>query len=120
MTGRSMSMGDSERYDTGGVSMIADDLISFIKNDLKVFGLGVLFFLVVTLSFIFRRPRWIFLPMLCCAFSVIAMMGLLGMFGWEVTIISSNFISLQLIITMAITIHLIVRYRELYFNNPEM
>ena len=109
---------DAELF-LGGVSMIADDLISFIKNDLKVFGLGVLFFLVVTLSFIFRRPRWIFLPMLCCAFSVIAMMGLLGMFGWEVTVISSNFISLQLIITMAITIHLIVRYRELYFDNPE-
>ncbi len=103
----------------GGVSMIADDLISFIKNDLKKFGLGVLFFLIVTLSIIFRRIRWIFLPILCCAFSAISMMGLLGTFGWEVTVISSNFISLQLIITMAITIHLIVRYRELHRCNPE-
>jgi hypothetical protein len=56
---------------------------------------------------------------LCCAFSAIAMMGLLGLFDWEVTVISSNFISLQLIITMAITIHLIVRYRELNLKNPE-
>ncbi len=103
----------------GGVSMIADDLISFIKNDLKIFGVGVLFFLIVTLSIIFRRIRWIFLPILCCAFSAISMMGLLGMFGWEVTVISSNFISLQLIITMAITIHLTVRYRELHRNNPK-
>jgi len=103
----------------GGVSMIGDDLISFIKNDLKTFGLGVLFFLVVTLGVIFRKTRWIFLPMLCCTFSAISMMGLLGLFGWEVTVMSSNFISLQLIITMAITIHLIVRYRELHFNNPE-
>ncbi|MBW2681327.1 MAG: MMPL family transporter, partial [Deltaproteobacteria bacterium] len=103
----------------GGVSMIADDLISFIKNDLKVFGLGVLFFLILTLGIIFRKTRWIFLPILCCAFSAIAMMGLLGLFDWEVTVISSNFISLQLIITMAITIHLIVRYRELSLKNPE-
>jgi len=103
----------------GGVSMIADDLISFIKNDLKIFGVGVLFFLIVTLSIIFRRIRWIFLPILCCAFSAISMMGLLGMFGWEVTVISSNFISLQLIITMAITMHLTVRYRELHRNNPK-
>ena len=103
----------------GGVSMIADDLISFIKKDLKVFGFGVLFFLIVTLGIIFRSIRWIFLPMLCCAFSVIAMMGLLGVFDWEVTVISSNFISLQLIITMAISIHLIVRYRELHFQHPE-
>ncbi|MGW8326007.1 MAG: efflux RND transporter permease subunit, partial [Desulfobacterales bacterium] len=103
----------------GGVSMIADDLISFIKNDLKVFGLGVLFFLIVTLGIIFKKLRWIFLPIICCAFSVVSMMGLLGLFDWEVTVISSNFISLQLIITMAITIHLIVRYRELFIKHPE-
>jgi len=73
----------------------------------------------VTLSVIFRNLRWVILPILCCAFSAISMMGLLGMFGWPVTVISSNFISLQLIITMAITIHLIVRYRDLALNNPE-
>ncbi|MBU1161041.1 MAG: MMPL family transporter [Proteobacteria bacterium] len=103
----------------GGVSMIADDLISFIKNDLKVFGFGVLFFLIITLGIIFKKKRWIFLPIICCAFSVVSMMGLLGLFDWEVTVISSNFISLQLIITMSITIHLIVRYRELCIKNPE-
>ena len=103
----------------GGVSMIADDMVSFIKNDLKIFGIGVFFFLIVTLSIIFRKLRWVMLPMLCCGFSAISMMGLLGLFGLEVTVISSNFISLQLIITMAITIHLIVRYRELSQKNPE-
>ncbi|MGB5750786.1 MAG: MMPL family transporter, partial [Desulfobacterales bacterium] len=72
----------------------------------------------VTLSIIFRSTRWVLLPMLCCSFSAISMMGLLGMFGWQVTVISSNFISLHLIITMAITIHLIVRYRDLAFHNP--
>ena len=102
----------------GGVSMIADDMISFIKSDLKVFGIGVLFFLIVTLGIIFGNVRWVLLPILCCTFSAISMMGLLGMFGWQVTVISSNFISLQLIITMAITIHLIVRYRGLAFHNP--
>ena len=103
----------------GGISMIADDLISFIKKDLKIFGIGVLFFLIVALGVIFRNKRWVIIPILCCAFSAIAMMGLLGMFDWEVTVISSNFISLQLIITMAITIHLIVRYRDLALSNPQ-
>ena len=97
----------------GGVSIITDDMINFIKSDLQTFGFGVAFFLIVTLGVIFRRKRWVFLPMLCCVFSAISMMGLLGLFGWKVTVISSNFISLQLIITMAVTIHLIVRYREL-------
>ncbi|MHC4642490.1 MAG: efflux RND transporter permease subunit [Planctomycetota bacterium] len=103
----------------GGVSMIADDMISFIKNDLKIFGIGVLLFLIIALGIIFRRIRWVCLPILFCLISVVCMAGLLGWFGWEVTVISSNFISLQLIMTMAIVIHLIVRYRELLAQNPE-
>jgi len=110
--------GDAELF-LGGVSMIADDMITFIKNDLKVFGLGVLALLILTLGIIFGRIRWIFLPMLCCVVSVVCMIGLLGWFGWEVTVVSSNFISLQLILTMAISIHLIVRYRELLAESPE-
>ncbi|MHC4638046.1 MAG: efflux RND transporter permease subunit [Planctomycetota bacterium] len=103
----------------GGVSMIADDMITFIRNDLKVFGVGVAVFLVLTLGIIFRRIRWVCLPMLCCAVSAVCMIGLLGWLGWEVTVVSSNFISLQLILTMAIAIHLIVRYRELLSMNPQ-
>jgi predicted RND superfamily exporter protein len=103
----------------GGISVITDDLIRFVKQDLKIFGIGIAFFLIITLGIIFGKVRWVVLPMLCCVFSVIAMMGFLGMFGWKVTVISSNFISLQLIITMAITIHLIVRYKDLMLRNPE-
>jgi len=103
----------------GGVGMIADDMIAFIKKDLKVFGLGALLFLILMLGIIFRSIRWICIPMLCCAVSVICMIGLLGWLGWEVTVVSSNFISLQLIMTMALVIHLIVRYRELLVKNPQ-
>ncbi len=102
----------------GGVSMIADDLISFIKSDLRVFGLSVLSLLALTLWLIFRQLQWVVLPLLCSVLSVVATCGLLGMFGWEVTVISSNFISLQLIITMSVVIHLIVRYRELICMDP--
>jgi predicted RND superfamily exporter protein len=103
----------------GGVDMIADDMLSFIRNDLKVFGTGVFLFLVGVLGILFRSLRWVVLPVLCCTFSTLTMMGILGLCGWEVTVISSNFVSLQLIITMAITIHLIVRYRELFRQHPE-
>ena len=102
----------------GGVSMIADDLITFIKSDLKVFGLSVLCLLAFTLWRIFRQLHWVVLPLLCSVLSVVTTCGLLGMFDWEVTVISSNFISLQLIITMAVVIHLIVRYRELICHDP--
>ncbi|NOY68432.1 MAG: RND family transporter [Deltaproteobacteria bacterium] len=103
----------------GGISMIADDMMAYVKNDLKVFSVGVFLFLVVTLGFIFRQIRWVLLPVLSCAFSAIIMIGILGYFDWEVTVISSNFISLQLIMTMAMSIHLVVRYRELSRENPD-
>ena len=103
----------------GGVSMIADDMITFIKNDLRVFGLGVFFLLILSLLAIFKRIRWVVLPLLCCAVSAISMIGLLGWLGWEVTVVSSNFVSLQLIMTLSLAIHLIVRYRELLRLNPD-
>jgi len=110
--------GDADLF-LGGGSMISDDMITFIKNDLKVFGVGVLMFLILTLGIIFRRIRWVCLPMLCCGISVICMIGLLGWLGWKVTVVSSNFISLQLITTIAIVIYLIVQYRELLARNPQ-
>jgi len=79
----------------GGISMIADDMIRFVKNDLKLFGFGVFCFLVLTLGVIFKRVCWVVLPLLCCLFSAVAMIGLLGLFNWKVTVISSNFISSQ-------------------------
>jgi predicted RND superfamily exporter protein len=103
----------------GGMSMIADDMINFIKSDLRVFGAVVFLLLVLTIAVIFRRTYWVILPMLVCAVSVTWTIGFLGWFGWEVTVISSNFISLQLIITLAMTIHLMVRYRELAANQPD-
>lgn len=104
----------------GGVTMITDDMVSFIKNDLLVFGIGVFVFLVVMLSIIFRKPRWVILPLLSCAFAGALMIGLLGLVGWNVTVISSNFISLMLIITMSMNIHLVVRYRQLRNDLPDL
>ena len=103
----------------GGISMIADDMITFIKNDLKMFGVGVFLLLVLMLGIIFKNFRWIMMPMLCCFLSVICMMGVLGAFDWDVTVISSNFVSLQLIITLAIVVHLVVRYREFQLTLPQ-
>ena len=102
----------------GGVPMIVADMINFIRHDLVSFGLGVLVFLVVMLYLIFRSPRWIILPMVCCFASVVFMFGFLGLIGWKVTVVSSNFTSLLLIITLSLCVHLIVRYNELYDEIP--
>ena len=104
----------------GGVTMISDDMVTFIKNDLVVFGVGVFAFLIAMLSIIFRKARWVALPLLSCAYAGMLMIGLLGLVGWSVTVISSNFISLMLIITMSMNIHLVVRYRQLRQDLPDL
>ncbi len=97
----------------GGIPMIADDMISFIKNDIIVFGIGVFIFIIITLWFVFKKFIWILIPISSCFFSVLIMMGLLGIIGWKVTVISSNFIALMLILTMAMNIHLSTRFIQL-------
>ena len=103
----------------GGIPMIADDMISFIKNDITVFGIGVLLFIIGTLWFIFRKIIWIIIPISSCFFSVLIMTGLLGLLGWKVTVISSNFIALMLILTMAMNIHMSTRFVQLK-KNPSL
>ena len=93
--------------------MIADDMMTFIKSDIIVFGIGVLLFIIITLWFVFRKLIWIIVPISSCFFSVIIMMGLLGLLGWKVTVISSNFIALMLILTMAMNIHMSTRFLQL-------
>ncbi|WP_026803663.1 efflux RND transporter permease subunit [Aliarcobacter lanthieri] len=100
----------------GGVNMIASDAIGFVKNDLLIYGLSLIIIFIFILWYIFRRIRWVFIPILICFISIISTGGVLGFFDWEVTVISSNFVALQLIITMSIVIHLIERYRELFFK----
>jgi predicted RND superfamily exporter protein len=97
----------------GGIPMIADDMMTFIKSDIVVFGLGVLLFIITTLWFVFRKLIWIIVPISSCFFSVIIMIGLLGLLGWKVTVISSNFIALMLILTMAMNIHMSTRFLQL-------
>ncbi|WP_440647952.1 efflux RND transporter permease subunit [Candidatus Pelagibacter sp. HIMB1521] len=112
------SYGDVGKIYLGGIPMIADDMMTFIKSDIIVFGIGVLLFIIATLWFVFRNLIWIIVPISSCFFSVIIMMGLLGLLGWKVTVISSNFIALMLILTMAMNIHMSTRFLQLKKNFP--
>ena len=112
--------GENAKIYLGGIPMIADDMMSYIKSDIVVFGIGVFIFIVLTLWFIFKNLKWVVMPLLGCATSVIIMIGLLGLIGWKVTVISSNFIALMLILNMAMNIHLTVRFLQLKKELPQL
>ena len=112
--------GENAKIHLGGIPMIADDMMSYIKSDIVVFGIGVFIFIIFTLWFIFRNIKWVIMPLLGCATSVIIMIGLLGLIGWKVTVISSNFIALMLILNMAMNIHVTVRFLQLKKEYPNL
>ena len=112
--------GENAKIHLGGIPMIADDMMSYIKSDIVVFGIGVFVFIIFTLWFIFRNIKWVIMPLLGCVTSVIIMIGLLGLIGWKVTVISSNFIALMLILNMAMNIHVTVRFLQLKKEYPQL
>ena len=104
----------------GGIPMIADDTITFVKNDMMVFGFGVLIFILLVLYLIFRSPIWIAIALSNCIFSLILMVGVVSFLNWKITVISSNFISLMLILSLSMTVHIIVRYRQIINDNENL
>ncbi|MEA2049864.1 MAG: efflux RND transporter permease subunit [Campylobacterota bacterium] len=102
----------------GGANMVADDMVGFVKSDLKTFGLVIIFLLVIVLYLLFKEIKWVLIPLFISTFSIIITSGFLGLFSWEITVISSNFISLQLIMNMSLVVHLIIKYKEL--NSKEL
>src|SRR6056297_1394291 len=110
---------DQATIHLGGVPMIAVDSIAFIRSDLTTFGVAVGAFIILILAVAFRRWQWVALPVATCAGTVVGMIGLLGLLGWPVTVVSSNFVSLLLILNLALVVHLIVRYRELHQLHPD-
>lgn len=105
--------GDAAEIHLGGLPMISTDMLAFIRHDLVVFGVALVIMLSLLLTLIFRSVRWVLLPLLVCAATIVSMIGLLGLMRWPVTVVSSNFVSLLLILTLSLTVHLAVRYREL-------
>jgi predicted RND superfamily exporter protein len=105
--------GESAQIHLGGLPMITDDMMSFVQSDIVVFGIGVFLFIIITLWLIFKKIKLVVIPLLGCVFSVGSMIGILGLLGWKVTVISSNFIALMLILNMAMNIHVTVRFLQI-------
>ncbi|MFL2900636.1 MAG: RND family transporter [Candidatus Pelagibacterales bacterium] len=97
----------------GGVSMIANDTIAFVKNDIIIFGIGAFIFILIVLYLVFRSPLWMIACIANCIFILTIMIGSISLLGWKVTVISSNFIMLILILSLSMTVHIVVRYRQI-------
>lgn len=110
---------DSAQLFVGGAALVTNDMIQFIRDDLQTFGLAIAIFIIISLTIIFRQFRLIFLPLVACGVTAIVMLGFLSWIDWRLTVISSNFIALLLIVTLAVAIHLQVYYQEASRLDPD-
>lgn len=111
---------DQSRIFVGGVPMIAADMLDFVQDDLVTFGTSIILVMVAMLALIFKDYRWVVIPISVCTLSALLMLGILGYTDWRMTVISSNFVAVLLVVALALAIHLVVRYRELEGKEPLM
>ena len=111
---------DQSRIFVGGVPMIAADMLDFVQDDLVTFGSSIILVMIAMLALIFRDYRWVLIPISVCTLSALLMLGILGYTDWRMTVISSNFVAVLLVVALALAIHLVVRYRELEVKEPNM
>ena len=111
---------DQSRIFVGGVPMIAADMLDFVQDDLVTFGTSIILVMIAMLALIFRDYRWVVIPISVCTLSALFMLGILGYTDWRMTVISSNFVAVLLVVALALAIHLVVRYRELEAREPNM
>lgn len=110
---------DSAKLFLGGLPMIVADSVAFINADVVVFGSAALLVIILILIIAFRQFGWVLVPLISCAATGFIIVCLLGLLNWPISVVSSNFLSLLLIITLSLNIHLIVRYRELAKLNSD-
>jgi len=98
----------------GGVEMITDDMVEYVKSDLVTFGVIIVLLLIMILFILLKSFDWVFIALSICSSSLIITSGLINLLDFKITVVSSNFISLALIMNMSLVIHLIIKYKELY------
>lgn len=103
----------------GGIMLIASDMIDYVKSDLITYGTALSIILALMLWIFFRHIYFVALSFCVCLFSLVVSSGIFSFFGYQITIVSSNYVSLLLIISVSLIVHLIVSYLEFYEKFPK-
>ena len=101
----------------GGPSMIATDMMEYIQSDLMIFGSAVALIFAVMLYLFFGSLWLVVLPLMNAFLATFITAGFLGYMDWKISVVSSNFIALLLILTISLTVHLLVKINELKQEN---
>jgi len=110
---------DKGEFYLAGAPLIGNDMKTFVQQDIKVFGLAIIFIMAFVLFLFFRRTKWVVLPLICATMNVLLVSGITALFGFQLTIISANFVALLIIFSITLSIHVIIRYQEIQSLYPQ-
>ena len=95
-----------------GPAMIVSDTITYIKNDVMTFGLITFLMFFILLNIFFRDFWSAFVIMSNASLVIYITICLLGFFDWPISIVSSNFLTLLFISSVAVSVHMVVKIKE--------
>ncbi|QMU61009.1 MAG: MMPL family transporter [Gammaproteobacteria bacterium] len=110
---------DKGEFYLAGAPLIGNDMKEYVVKDIRTFGIAILGIMIVVLFLFFRKPAWIFLALICAVLNVLLVAGLASLLGFQLTIISSNFVALLIIFSVTLSIHVIIRYQEIQAKHPD-
>ena len=102
----------SQQSFLSGAPLVSDDMKQYVQQDIKVFGVAAMLTMAVILFIIFHSFSWMVITLVCSFMNVLVVSGLIGLINFKLTIVSSNYIAILLIFSLAIGIHVVVRYQE--------
>jgi predicted RND superfamily exporter protein len=100
-------------FHMSGLPMMVNEMVDSLGHDIRVFGLGSLLLMAGVMLVVFRDVRWVLIPLLICSLVVTWVVATMGWYNERLTLVTANIVSLLFVVSMAHSIHLVVRHREL-------
>lgn len=95
-----------------GICVINVNLVEHLRHDLRVFGLAALALFLLTFLLIYRRVRFVLLPLVASALPVVLIVGAMAASGMTITIVTSSLPLLLFVLLLPYTVYFVEAYRE--------
>ena len=102
-----------------GIPLINITMFENIQHDLVVFGIASLAIFTLAFGLVYRRWRFVLMPMICCLLAPVVMLGALAYKDIPVALVTSNMPVLLFVLMLPYNVYFIERYRERRSRHPE-
>jgi predicted RND superfamily exporter protein len=109
---RKLAAGHNPPAFVAGEPIQVSEMFRYVQRDGKVLGIASTTLMVIAILIMFRRIRWVLLPIAIVWMTLIWTKAILYLLGMQLSMVSSMLTSLLTIIGVATVVHVIVLYRD--------